>query len=158
MGLTSKQSKFAANVVAGMNPSEAYRAAGYRASNPSVVAIEAARLMKNPHISPIIEKGRCEAMHDAAWNRAIAIYRLQKVNDDAFEKIDGGDMSPATMRMFFSSLDRLNKLVDVDFQNRARREACSDAIEQSSNVLMMFDRKPLSAEKVDEYLEAYGYL
>lgn len=121
--ITPKQERFAQGIISGLNPSEAYRQAGYKAGNAATVATEAQRLLNNPHISPIIEQGRREAMTNAVWNRTTAIERLQTVNDKLYKKIaDDEDMSRDTLRAFFDSTKLLNDLADVDHEKQLRRD------------------------------------
>lgn len=121
--ITPKQEAFARGIISGLNPSEAYKAAGYKVGNSATVATEAQRLLHNPNITPIIEAGRREAMTNAVWNRSIAIERLQTVNDKLYKQIEEGeDMSSATLRAFFDSTKLLNDLADVDHEKKLRRD------------------------------------
>lgn len=113
-GPTPKQEAFARAVVAGMNPSEAYRSA-YDSGRMSAatVAREAHRLLSHPKIAPIIEEGRREAAEKALWSREEAIERLQAVNDACYRSIaERGDLRRDVTSAFFGSLDRLNELAD----------------------------------------------
>lgn len=121
-GLTPKQHKFAAGIVAGLNPSEAYRAAGYAAKNPDTVAHEAQRLLNNPHISLIVEQGKKEAMTKAIWTRRRAMEQLRAINDQLFREItERRDLSSPTLRAYFDSCDRLNALADIPFELSLRQ-------------------------------------
>lgn len=125
--ITPKQEAFARGIISGLNPSEAYRAAGYTAKNSATVATEAQRLMNNPHIAPIIEQGRQEAMTKAVWSRTIALERVQAVNDALYKKItDEGEMSRDTLRAFLDSAAMLNDLSDVDHEKELRREIVTE--------------------------------
>lgn len=120
---TAKQEAFARGIISGLNPSEAYRAAGYSCTNAATVATEAQRLLHSPHISPIIQAGRQAAMTTAVWNRSKAIERLQTVNDKLYKQIsEGEDMSRDTLRAFFDSTKLLNDLADVDHEKQLRRD------------------------------------
>ena len=115
---TARQERFARCVVEGMNPSEAYRAAGYSTGGMSAasVATEASRLMGNPNVSPIIEKGRADAMESAVWCRERAIERLQAVNDACYSRLVGGDgerLDKDALGGFLGTLDKLNALCCV---------------------------------------------
>lgn len=123
---TPKQEAFARNVVEGMNPLEAYKAAGYKADG-ATGATEAHRLMKNPDIAPIIEKGKREAMSRASWSRREAIERMRAVNDAALSSIAGGEMGANVLKAFFDSAAALDRLADVGFQIASIRYACDSA-------------------------------
>lgn len=118
MSATPKQRAFAEAIVAGLNPSEAYRAAGYspRMSAASV-AREAQRLLSHPNVSPIVERGRRRASEGAEWSRAKAIERLGAINDAAYGALvaiaAGERFDNAARGAFFDSLDRLNELTAV---------------------------------------------
>lgn len=125
--ITPKQEAFARHIVEGMNPSEAYIAAGYKAGNSATVATEAQRLLNNPHIAPIIEAGRQAAMSSAVWSRTIALERVQAVNDALYKKItDEGEMSRDTLRAFLDSAAMLNDLSDVDHEKQLRRDIVAE--------------------------------
>lgn len=125
--ITPKQEAFARGIISGLNPSEAYRAAGYTAKNSATVATEAQRLMNNPHIAPIIQAGRQEAMTKAVWSRTIALERVQAVNDALYKKItDEGEMSRDTLRAFLDSAAMLSDLADVAHEKELRREVLAE--------------------------------
>lgn len=115
MGLTPKQRKFADGIVGGLNPSEAYRAA-YDCSRmrPATVATEAQRLMVNPNVAPIIERGFEAAAKSAVWSRETALRRLEAVNLDTYRRITETGRESALDRAasdaFFKSLDRLEAM------------------------------------------------
>lgn len=110
---TPKQLAFARNIISGMNPSEAYREAGYRCGKPSTVAKEANRLLHNPNVSPIIDKGREEGRKRAQWTLETELERLRAVNDRSFEAItSGGGIRRDESTAFFGSLDRLHDLTN----------------------------------------------
>ena len=130
MGATPKQRAFARAIVEGMNPSEAYiEAYGAVGSKPETVAVEAQRLMKNPNVSPIIERGREEAARAASWSLATALERLSEANQTAFEAMREQGPTKEVMGAFFGSLDRLNRLSGVDRQ--ASDLASAEALRRS---------------------------
>ena len=113
---TPKQRAFALAIVAGKNPAEAYRAAGYSVSNmsKSTISREAQKLLRNPKITTIIERGTKEAISKAVWSREIAIERLVSVNTISYTSIVGeGHTGRDDNAAFFNSLDRLNNLADI---------------------------------------------
>lgn len=120
--MTPKQQAFANAIVEGMNPSEAYRAAGYsNRMSAHAVTVEAQRLLKHPVISRAIESGKEEAARKAAWSRETALERLQDVNGIAYGAIkEKGRIQRDTANAFFGSLDRLNDMTDV---SNAKQEA-----------------------------------
>lgn len=125
--LTPKRQLFAEKIIAGLNPSEAYRAAGYSCARMSAksIANEAHKLVNHPDISPIIEEGRKAAAEAARWSLAMATERMQAVNDRAFLEITALgfiEKSPGP-KAFFDSADRLNRYTGVD------REMDSPAVE-----------------------------
>lgn len=65
--LTAKQQKFANNIIAGLDPSEAYRAAGYKCDklSPKAISVEAQRVKKNPSVALAIERGQQKATERA---------------------------------------------------------------------------------------------
>lgn len=123
MSATPKQRAFADAIVAGLNPSEAYRAAGYsQRMSASSIAREAQRLLAHPNISPIVERGRRRAAKGAEWSREKAIARLSAINDAAYSALvaiaAGERFDNAARGAFFDSLDRLNALTDVGTGDR----------------------------------------
>lgn len=114
--MTPKQERFANAIIAGANPSEAYRAA-YNCENMSSasVATEAKKLLQNAHIAPVIEKARTEAAENAKWSCEMACERLYAVNTYAYSEIQKTGLKTAhnASRAFFASLDRLNKLLGI---------------------------------------------
>lgn len=117
MGPTSKQLAFADAIVSGANPSEAYRAAySCGRMSASSVAREAQRLMSNPKIAPIIDKGRRAAARRAAWSRETAIERLEAVNAVSYSRMmetgPQNGFQRADSMAFFGSLDRLRAMTE----------------------------------------------
>ena len=120
--ITAKQRRFAEGVISGLNPSEAYRAAGYSAANPATVAVEAQRLMNHPNISPIIEDGRNQAMSDAIWSRSLSLERMRAVNDAMFEAItENGCTDAGTVKAFLETSARLDDAANVDDETKEIR-------------------------------------
>lgn len=119
--LTPKQQAFANAIIYGMNPSEAYKTAGYSCAKMSAASIkkEAQKLLNHPNISPTIENATREATEKAVWCREIAIERLQTVNDEAYRIIknkaaEKDYIAKDAASAFMESLDRLNKLCNVE--------------------------------------------
>lgn len=124
---TPKQESFARFIVEGMNPSEAYKAAGYKAKKPETVATEAKRLLNNPQITPIIEKLRSEAMKQSAWKLADAIDQVKQLTDKAFHELMESDfVDPKALSAYLQCLDRLNKYTDVEHVIDIRRSMYGD--------------------------------
>lgn len=124
---TSKQRKFALGIIEGMNPSEAYKAAGYKASNPKTVAVEAQKLLKSPNVSLIVNEGKEQAMADAVWSRKVAIERAQAVQDRAYNQLmNDENFNPQIYKAWAESADMLNRLANVDFELQLEREAVRD--------------------------------
>ena len=126
---TGKQARFAALVVSGLNPSEAYREAGYKVSamTSKAVANEAWRLARNPDISRMIEDGRREAMKNASWSLSEAMRRLEAVNDRCYRELTAGDaekrpIDREALRGFLDTAAELNRLACVDCEVEAERE------------------------------------
>jgi hypothetical protein len=158
---TSKQRKFALGIIEGLNPSEAYKAAGYSADNPATVATEAKRLLENPHISPIIQAGKKQAMVDAVWSRKVAIERAQAVQDRAYNQLMNDDnFNPQIYRAWAESADMLNRLANVDFELQLEREAVRDeCAEVSAPMFEPLDQvRPAikGAEKLNVFYEMKG--
>lgn len=116
--LTPKRQLFAEKIIAGLNPSEAYRAAGYSCARMSdnAVAVEAQKLLANPNISLMIEQGRKAAAEAVQWTLDKAVERTLRVKDQAYDEIDRYgfvEKSPGP-KAFFDSIDRLNKYTGVE--------------------------------------------
>lgn len=140
---TPKQEAFARGIISGLNPSEAYKAAGYKAANGATVATEAQRLLSNPHIAPIIAAGRQAAMNKSVWSRATALERVQAVNDALYKKItDDGEINRDTLRAFLDSAAMLNDLSDVDHEKQLRREALDEETREiRGNPVLRFEEE-----------------
>lgn len=112
--MTPKQETFVRAVISGSNPSDAYRAA-YDASRMSdkTVANEAYKLMQNPDIAAMIEKGEAEALDAAVWSRRIAINRLSAVNKRCFDALMGDGISRVELGGFMDTTSMLNDLTNV---------------------------------------------
>lgn len=114
MGLTPKRRAFVNAIVSGMNPSEAYRAAGYsERMGARSVAVEANKLMRNPDISLAILKGQAEAVKKAIWSRETALERLDEVNSIALGAMrETGVTDRDNLAGFTASFDRLEAMTD----------------------------------------------
>lgn len=114
--MTPKREKFARAVVAGENPSAAYRKA-YSTDGMSAktIANEANKLLNNPDVSRVIQEGTREAMEKSTWNRAAAISKLEQVNEKCFQAVMNTPGLPekSVLTGFFESLDKLNELCFV---------------------------------------------
>ena len=73
--LTVKEASFAAKIIEGLEPSPALRASLYKTDNmsPSVIAVEAQKLLKRPHISLVIENGKKAQIDKAILTRDEAL-------------------------------------------------------------------------------------
>lgn len=122
---TPKQKAFADAIISGLNPSEAYIEAGYSSNmRPASIKREAQKLLKNPNIAPLIEKGQKEATKAAiearTWSLELAIERLTSINERAYKHlIKSGFISRDALNAFFNSLDRLNDLSGVNARDLA---------------------------------------
>lgn len=116
MGATAKQAAFARAIVSGLNPSEAYKAAGYSTAKmkPASVAVEAQKVLKNPNVSLMVRDGLNSAATAAVWSRVEAVKRLEAVNWKCLEEIKESDnVSKAALDGFMSSMSALNGLTNV---------------------------------------------
>jgi phage terminase small subunit len=90
--MNNKQKNFCDNVVLGQNYSEAYRNAGYKATN---AGIEASRLIKNDYIINYIEAKKVEiaAKNEVKSEELIILYRSIIASTDALDsdKISAGN-------------------------------------------------------------------
>jgi phage terminase small subunit len=75
MPLTLQQEAFASGLVAGMNRSDAYIAAGYTVKNQGVAAVIGGRLAKNPEVIALVERLRAEKAEHQAEAKKLAIER-----------------------------------------------------------------------------------
>lgn len=114
MGLTPKRKAFVNAIVSGMNPSEAYRAAGYsERMGARSVAVEANKLMRNPDISQAVLQGQAQAVKDALWSRERAIERLSEVNGISLQRMrETGVTDRDNLAGFTATLDRLEAMTD----------------------------------------------
>lgn len=123
--MTPKQEQFANFIIAGVNPSEAYRKA-YHCENmkDASVSTEAKKLLQNPNIAPFIEKARKEATENAKWTYKTACERLYCINTCAYSEIQKTGLKTAhnALHAFFDSLDRLNKLLDVSNAEKIEKD------------------------------------
>ena len=114
---TPKQRKFAELVVSGATLTDAYRAAyDAKSSSPETVATEAARLVRHPHVAPIIAEGRRQALESSICTRMTLLGRLEAVNKAAFEQLtaEGESMSQTALRAFMDTSKELREQVIDD--------------------------------------------
>lgn len=119
MALTPKQEKFIEGVVAGMNLTDAYRAA-YNCARmkPETVNNKAWELSRKGEIAARIEKARTEAAKKAQWSLDIAVERVRKLNDKAISDLEEDGLykgSPA-VKALIESTTLLNRMTGVDKQ------------------------------------------
>lgn len=119
MALTPKQEKFIEGVVAGMNLTDAYRAA-YNCARmkPETVNNKAWELSRKGEIAARIEKARAEAAKKAQWSLDIAVERVRKLNDKAISDLEEDGLykgSPA-VKALIESTTLLNRMTGVDKQ------------------------------------------
>lgn len=131
MGLTPKRMAFVNAIVSGMNPSEAYREAGYSCRmGARAVAVEANRLLRNPDISLAVMHGQAEAVKRALWSRETALERLDEVNRIALEGMrETGLTGRDNVSGFMESFDRLQAMTEE------KREA------DNAPKIFLFDRE-----------------
>lgn len=119
MALTPKQEKFIEGVVAGMNLTDAYRAAYSCARmKPETVNNKAWELSRKGEITARIEKARAEAAKKAQWSLDIAVERVRKLNDKAISDLEEDGLykgSPA-VKALIESTTLLNRMTGVDKQ------------------------------------------
>lgn len=114
--MTGKQRRFAELVASGETQSAAYKQA-YNADGmkPSSVASEASRLMEHPEVSKYVADARAEARRTASWCLAVAVERLQALNDKCLDELlNGTKVHAAALRGFLDSMRELNRLCSVD--------------------------------------------
>lgn len=89
MAITPKRQAFINAIIQGLNPSEAYRAAGYSCNGMSSASIanEAYKLIKNPDISPIIEERQREAAEKVDFSFFELLNRSNKAGLQASENL-----------------------------------------------------------------------
>ena len=108
---TAKQQRFAELILAGATPSDAYRGSYDTSGRPETIAVEASRLLKNPHVTLIIERGRAEAMKAATCTRMGLLARLEAVNRAACERLTDTDSEnpprASDVKAFLETFDRL---------------------------------------------------
>lgn len=119
MALTPKQEKFIEGVVAGMNLTDAYRAA-YNCARmkPETVNNKAWELSRKGEIAARIEKARAEAAKKAQWSLDIAVERVRKLNDEALSSLeeDGLYKGSPSVKALIESTALLNRMTGVDKQ------------------------------------------
>lgn len=125
--MTPKRKRFARAIVEGANPSEAYRAA-YATDGMSAksVANEAHKLMSDPDISRMVREGEENAMAESIWNRALAIERLERLNERCYSVLMANENSidRDALNGFMETTRELDTLCNVsaevaeDYQTR----------------------------------------
>lgn len=138
---TPKQLKFCEHIVMGLSASDAYRASyGCEKSKPETIATEAWRLLHDPHLTPIIEKMKREAMNGAVTTRRTLLDRMEAVNRKAYEELtaEGEGVSPAAFRAF---IDSYNELKTNVLDDRWTAIADSEAQAQADDMFNMFDKR-----------------
>lgn len=122
---TKRQRAFVRAYLAGEPPSRAYVLAGYSTKNmsPSSIATEAQRILRSPHLAPIISEAKRDATRQCAWDRLLAIRRTQAVNDAAYQQIMDGDLSRDTADVYLRTERRLSDLTGVPMEIQLRNEA-----------------------------------
>ena len=114
--MTPKRRAFARALIEGSNPSEAYRAA-YATDGMSAksVANEAHKLMSDPDISRMVREGEEKAMAESIWNRALAIERLERLNERCYSILMANENSidRDALNGFTATAQTLNELCNV---------------------------------------------
>ena len=117
--MTPKRKRFARAIVEGANPSEAYRAA-YATDGMSAksVANEAHKLMSDPDISRMVREGEEKAMAESIWNRALAIERLERLNERCYSVLMANENSidRDALNGFMTTATMLNEMCFVDVE------------------------------------------
>lgn len=117
--MTPKRKRFARAIVEGANPSEAYRAAyatdGMTAKS---IANEAHKLLSDPDISRMVEDGEREAMSESIWNRALAIERLERLNERCYSVLMDNEnrIDRDALNGFMTTATMLNEVCFVDVE------------------------------------------
>lgn len=139
-GLTPKQQKFAEHIAMGLNPSDAYRAAGYTADKAETVATEAYRLLHHPQVSPIIDQMRRESLNGAITTRRTLLDRLEAVNRKAYEEIAENGVS-VSYRAFQAFMQSFEKLLPNVVNDTWESIASAEQNARTDDVFKMFDTK-----------------
>lgn len=117
--MTPKRKRFARAIVEGANPSEAYRAA-YATDGMSAksVANEAHKLLSDPDISRMVREGEEKAMAESIWNRALAIERLERLNERCYSILMANENSidRDALNGFMTTATMLNEMCFVDVE------------------------------------------
>lgn len=117
--MTPKRKRFARAIVEGANPSEAYRSA-YATDGMSAksVANEAHKLMSDPDISRMVRDGEEKAMAESIWNRALAIERLERLNERCYSVLMANENSidRDALNGFMTTATMLNEVCFVDVE------------------------------------------
>lgn len=127
---TKRQRAFVRAYLAGEPPSRAYVLAGYSTKNmsPSSIATEAQRILRSPHLAPIISEAKRDATRQCAWDRTLAIRRTQAVNDAAYQQIMDGNLDKDIVTTFMQSEKRVSDLMGVPAELQLRNEAIEHEI------------------------------
>lgn len=122
--MTPKRRAFARALIEGSNPSEAYRAA-YATDGMSAksVANEAHKLMSDPDISRMVREGEEKAMAESIWNRALAIERLERLNERCYSILMANENSidRDALNGFMTTATMLNEVCFVDVETADAR-------------------------------------
>ena len=110
---TAKQRRFAELYASGLSACEAYRQAGYSVAKPSTVATNASRLLKNPHVAPIIKELQQASSEAATETRAALILRTEAIHKRLYEELMQSDslcLNAKAVDSYSSLTDKLAKL------------------------------------------------
>lgn len=108
--LTDKQRKFAELVASGCEHWRAYRTA-YDAENMSCDSVhtEAYRTLRLPQVEQYLNELRSAACEYAKLDSGRIYERMAELNKTAYEQLKNDPQSPAAMRVFVDTSDRLLK-------------------------------------------------
>lgn len=128
---TAKQTAFADAIIAGMAPSEAYRAAGY-SCNMSAASLsrEAHKIRQHPTVERMVAKARAKAARRAQWTLDKAVERAQALNDAAYSEVRqlGIIQGSQAWRALMDSTDALNRYTGVDREIEKAGEECREGL------------------------------
>ena len=117
--MTPKRRAFTRALIEGSNPSEAYRLA-YSTAGMSAksIANEANKLMSDPDISRMVREGEEKAMAESIWNRALAIERLERLNERCYSVLMANENSidRDALNGFMTTATMLNEVCFVDVE------------------------------------------
>lgn len=83
--LTGKEQAFADRIIAGEQPSAAYKAAGYAQCNPNVTAVAAHRIGNRPAVLAYVDAAKSRLTAKATLTRERKLERLK-------QRVEHGDM------------------------------------------------------------------